>query len=314
MKLINLLSNSPQFIDLGIASFTMDEPCFPEALMMLARLNGLERLSGLSDVTPYYLPILYPLCVGLSSLDSSNSALHCPDLVKLICHSPNLRRLLVIDFIEDVGLEEVAASCKELQELRVLPSDPYEVDPTIKITERGLVSVAMGCPKLHRILYFYSQLTNAVSLQSPSICQTLHFSWLVQLIPNVAFGLLDLSLTDCWSGLGASATITRRLALLLPGVLMRCAIGGRAILASSDKLERMRFLYLLSCPVSHQTCRLLARKHPRLNVEVLNEMGPLHSMSDECVVEQLYVYRTVAGPRLNMPKFVQNAINEEAQL
>lgn len=67
----------------------------------------------------------------------------------------------VLDFIEDSGLETLAASCKDLQELRVFPSDPFGVEPNVSLTEQGLVSVSQGCPKLQSVLYFCRQMSNA---------------------------------------------------------------------------------------------------------------------------------------------------------
>ena len=54
----------------------------------------------------------------------------------------------VLDYIEDSGLEEIANTCKELQELRVFPFDPFAPGPNVSLTEQGLVAVSMGCPKL----------------------------------------------------------------------------------------------------------------------------------------------------------------------
>jgi transport inhibitor response 1 len=44
---------------------------------------------------------------------------------------------------------------------------------------------------------------------------------------------------------------------------------------------------------------------PRLNVEVIDERGPPESRPESCPVEKLYIYRTIAGPRLDMPGFVR---------
>jgi transport inhibitor response 1 len=43
---------------------------------------------------------------------------------------------------------------------------------------------------------------------------------------------------------------------------------------------------------------------PRLNVEVIDESGPPDSRPDSCPVEKLYIYRSIAGPRLDIPGFV----------
>ncbi|XP_054814470.1 protein TRANSPORT INHIBITOR RESPONSE 1-like [Prosopis cineraria] len=84
-----------------------------------------------------------------------------------------------------------------------------------------------------------------------------------------------------------------------------CPFGDKALLANAAKLETMRSLWMSSCLVSFGACKLLGQKMPRLNVEVIiDESGPPDSRPESCPVEKLYVYRTIAGPRLDMPPFV----------
>ncbi|CAJ2632097.1 unnamed protein product [Trifolium pratense] len=66
----------------------------------------------------------------------------------------------------------------------------------------------------------------------------------------------------------------------------------------------MRSLWMSSCSVSYGACKLLGQKMPKLNVEVIDESGPPDSRPDSCPVEKLYIYRSIAGPRLDMPGFV----------
>ncbi|XP_034675378.1 protein TRANSPORT INHIBITOR RESPONSE 1-like [Vitis riparia] len=89
------------------------------------------------------------------------ATIQSPDLIKLVTQCQNLQRLWVLDYIEDSGLDALAASCKDLQELRVFPSEPCDMEGNVALTEQGLVSVSEGCPKLHSVLYFCRQMTNA---------------------------------------------------------------------------------------------------------------------------------------------------------
>ena len=75
----------------------------------------------------------------------------------------------ILDCIGDKGLEVVASKCKELQELRVFPSVPFGIGPAA-VTEKGLVAISMGCPKLHSILYFCQQMTNAALITVAKNC------------------------------------------------------------------------------------------------------------------------------------------------
>lgn len=85
-----------------------------------------------------------------------------------------------------------------------------------------------------------------------------------------------------------------------------CPFGDKALLANSAKLETMRSLWMSSCFVSLGACRMLAEKMPWLNVEVIDERrgASWDSRPDDCPVEKLYVYRTVAGPRSDTPPCV----------
>jgi len=75
--------------------------------------------------------------------------------------------------------------------------------------------------------------------------------------------------------------------------------GDTALLSGLHHYEHMRFLWMSDCKVSIQGCMELARKMPWLNVEIIKEGG-----DDERLVEKLYVYRSVAGARKDMPSFV----------
>nr|GEU65065.1 hypothetical protein [Tanacetum cinerariifolium] len=83
-----------------------------------------------------------------------------------------------------------------------------------------------------------------------------------------------------------------------------CPFGDKALLANVAKLETMRSLWMSSCAVSIGACKLLGQKMPMLNVEVIDEGRNLNSSMDNCLVEKLYIYRSVAGPRSDMPGYV----------
>ncbi|KAL8136321.1 LOW QUALITY PROTEIN: hypothetical protein V2J09_002322 [Rumex salicifolius] len=345
-KLAKLVLQAPQLIDLKMGLSTMDPDPYTTLAVAFAGLKGLKRLSGLWGVSPYYLPLIYPLCSGLTSL-SLNTNLCSPGFVQVLRRCTNLQSLQVLDYIEDEGLEAVAQWCKELEELRVLPSDPYGADPSISLTERGLVSVAKGCPKLHSVLYCCSQMTNDALLNIAKHSPNLTCMRICILEPQLSDHLthepLDYGygaiVKNCKSlkRLMVTGLVTDRLlehigthgkklemlCLAFSGntdaglhhvllgcdnlkklIVRDCPFGGEVLLANSGRLERMQSLWMSSCPVSYGECKQLGEKQPKLNVEVINEKWALHSVPDECPVENLYVYRTIAGPRLDMPAFV----------
>ena len=83
-----------------------------------------------------------------------------------------------------------------------------------------------------------------------------------------------------------------------------CPFGDKALLANAAKLATMRSLWMSACQVSYGACKLLGQRMPRLNVEVIAEKESLDLRPDEHPVEKLYIYRTVSGPRSDMPPFI----------
>ncbi|KAL1825877.1 hypothetical protein ACET3Z_012655 [Daucus carota] len=174
-KLPNLLIRAPELVEFGTGAYSAE--LRPELLSNLvnafAGCKKLKALSGFWDVVPAYIPAIYPVCCGLTSLNLSYANIQSPDIIKLVSQCQNLQRLWVLDYIEDSGLDVLATCCKKLEELRVFPSDPYDVEPNVSLTEQGLVSVSEGCPKLQSVLYFCRRMSNAalftIAKNSPNL-------------------------------------------------------------------------------------------------------------------------------------------------
>ncbi|KAL6325814.1 hypothetical protein AAG906_026643 [Vitis piasezkii] len=345
----NLLQKAPQLVELGSGLHTKE--VHPDLYSKLAGAfsgcKGLKRLCGLRDVVPSYLPTLYPICFGLTSLNLSDAPIQCPELIKLVSQCQNLQRLWVLDYIEDTGLNALAESCKDLRELRVFPSDPFGQEPNVSLTEQGLVSVSAGCPKLHSVLYFCRRMSNValstIARNRPNltrfrlcIIERFRPDYITQEPLDVGFGAivehckdlkrLSLSglLTDrVFEYIGSHGKKLEMLSLAFAGdsdlglhhvlsgckslrklEIRDCPFGDKALLANAAKLETMRSLWMSACQVSYRACKLLGQKMPRLNVEVIAEQGHPDSSPDEYPVEKLYIYRTVSGPRSDMPSFV----------
>ncbi|KAK7259438.1 hypothetical protein RIF29_25045 [Crotalaria pallida] len=358
-RLANLLRRCPQLVELGTGVYSTEMR--PEVLSNLVEaFSGCKRLKGLSglwDVLPTYLAAVYPICSRLTSLNLSYAILQSPDLIKLVSQCPSLTRLWVLDHIEDAGLDALAASCKDLRELRVFPSEPYLLEPNVALTERGLVSVSEGCPKLQSVLYFCRQMSNAalhtIARNRPNmtrfrlcIIEPRTPDYLTHQPLDSGFGAivehckdlqrLSLSglLTDrVFEYIGTHAKKLEMLSVAFAGEsdlglhhvlsgcdnlrkleIRDCPFGDKALLANAAKLETMRSLWMSSCSVSYGACKLLGQKMLRLNVEVIDERGPPDSRPDSCPVEKLYVYRTIAGPRKDMPGFVWTMKKDDSSL
>lgn len=348
-KIPTLLKKAPQLVDLGTGAFLADD--LPELHSNLVSAFGscreLKSLSGFWEVVPAYLPVIYSICLRVTSLNLSYASIQNSDLIGLISQCKYLQQLWVLDYIEDSGLDAVAASCKDLRELRVFPSDPQGVEQNLSLTEKGLVSVSEGCPKLHSVLYFCPRMTNAalctIAKNRPNMTRfrlciinphepdhetkqplDAGFGAIVQHCKDLQRFSMSGLLTDrVFEYIGAHAKKLEMLSVAFAGdsdlglhhvlsgcqnlrklEIRDCPFGDKALLANVAKLETMRSLWMSSCSVSFGACKLLAQKMPRLNVEVIDERGPQDSWPDDFLVERLYIYRTVAGPRFDMPGFV----------
>ncbi|KAH7862669.1 hypothetical protein Vadar_007862 [Vaccinium darrowii] len=348
-KLPYLLCRAPQLVEFGTGAYSAElrTDVFVNLASAFSGCKYLKGLSGFWDVVPAYIPAVYSLCSGLTCLNLSYATIQTPELAKLVSLCHNLQRLWVLDYIEDTGLEALAASCKDLRELRVFPSDPFGAEPNVALTEQGLVSVSEGCPKLESVLYFCRQMSNAALIAIASNRPNLTRFRLCILEPRVpdyltlepldeGFGAivercknlhrLSLSglLTDrVFQYIGTHGKKIEMLSIAFAGdsdlglhhvlsgceslkklEIRDCPFGDKALLANAAKLETMRSLWMSSCQVSYGACKLLGQKMPRLNVEVIDERGPPDSRPESCFVEKLYIYRTVAGRRMDMPNFI----------
>ncbi|XP_077243307.1 protein AUXIN SIGNALING F-BOX 3-like [Tasmannia lanceolata] len=165
-QLQGLLVKAPQLTELGTGSFSQELTLrqYADLENAFSNCKNLHTLSGLWEVTLHYLPALYPACANLTFLNLGYAVLQSSELAKLLSSCPNLRRLWVLDTVEDKGLEAVASSCPLLEELRVFPFDPYGQEAALGggtgVTESGFVAVSRGCPNLRYVLYFCRQMTN----------------------------------------------------------------------------------------------------------------------------------------------------------
>ncbi|KAJ6290093.1 hypothetical protein OIU78_025917 [Salix suchowensis] len=308
---------------------------------------GFKSLSGFLEVAPPCLSAFHLICPNLTSLNLSYApGIHGAELIKLIRHCRKLQRLWILDCIGDGGLEVVASTCKDLQEIRVFPSDPYIGNAAV--TEAGLVALSSGCPKLHSILYFCQQMTNAALITVAKNCPNFTRFRLCILDPtkpdaetNQPFdegfgaivrsckGLKRLSmaglLTDevfLYIGMHAkqlemlsiafAGNTDKGMQYLLNGCkklrkleIRDCPFGNAALLMDVGKYETMRSLWMSSCEVTLEACKSLAKKMPRLNVEIINENDQMDvSADDRQKVEKMFLYRTLAGRRKDAPEFV----------
>ncbi|MBA0838617.1 hypothetical protein Goarm_004422, partial [Gossypium armourianum] len=176
-QLYRLMVQAPQLTHLGTGSFSPSEIAGqgdqePDYVTAFAACKSLVCLSGFREIIPDYLPAIYPICANLTSLNFSYANITAEQLKPIISNCHKLQVFWVLDSICDEGLQAVAATCKELRELRVFPVDARE-DSDGPVSEVGFQAISEGCRKLQSILYFCQRMTNAAVIAMSRNCPDL---------------------------------------------------------------------------------------------------------------------------------------------
>lgn len=310
----------------------------------LSVCKGLKSLSGFWEVASICLPSLYATCENLTSLNLSYaSSIRSIDMIKLVSNCRKLRRLWVLASVGDAGLQAVASTCKELRELRVFPSTDSQGQLQSCVSEEGLIAISTGCLSLASVLYFCGKMTNGglkfvarnssqlscfrLCILNPTMPDHVTKQPLDEGFGEVAkccvnltrFSLSGLLTDKAFMYIGMYAKQVEMLSLAFAGVsnlgmqrimegcpklrkleIRDSPFGDRAILSNVQKYECMRSLWMSSCRVTVDGASKLAKNMPSLNVEII--MHEDSAMDPQ--VEKLYVYRTVAGKRVDAPAFV----------
>ncbi|XP_004299699.1 PREDICTED: transport inhibitor response 1-like protein [Fragaria vesca subsp. vesca] len=176
-QLHRLMVRAPQLTHLGTGSFSTLEgnPQGDQELdyvSAFAACKSLVCLSGFREILPDQLPAIYPVCANLTNLNFSYANITAEQLIPVIRHCHKLQIFWVLDSVCDEGLKAVAATCKELRELRVFPVNARE-DTEGPVSEVGLQAISEGCRKLQSILYFCQRMTNAAVIAMSKNCPDL---------------------------------------------------------------------------------------------------------------------------------------------
>uniref|UniRef100_A0A165Z947 F-box domain-containing protein n=1 Tax=Daucus carota subsp. sativus TaxID=79200 RepID=A0A165Z947_DAUCS len=141
-QLHRLMILAPQLTDLGTGSFSpQDHPIDqePDLVSAFTACRSLVSLSGFRETVPDYLPAVYPVCANITSLNFSYANITADELKPVIRNCHKLQIFWVLDSVRDEGLQAVAATCKDLRELRVFPIDA---------TEDNVGPVSDGCREI----------------------------------------------------------------------------------------------------------------------------------------------------------------------
>lgn len=343
-QLQKLLVHAPQLMELGTGTFMQELVSGPvtELKNTFSKCKNLITLSGLWDATPLYLPVIYSACASLTFLNLSYATLRSGELANLLSHCRSLRRLWLLDTVGDKGLEAVGASCPLLEELRVFPADPFDQEILLGVTESGFVAVSRGCPKLHYVLYFCRQMTNAAVATIARNCPDFtHFrlcimnpgqpDYLTKDPMDEAFGSVVKTCTKL-QRLAVSGQLTDRtfeyigkyaknLETLSVAFAGSSDLGMECVLGGCPKLRKLEIrdcpfgnAALLSGLTKYESMRSLWMSACNVTMNgcrVLAKQKPRLNVEvikdengDDSQAHKVYVYRTVAGPRRDAPPFV----------
>ncbi|XP_051135896.1 protein TRANSPORT INHIBITOR RESPONSE 1-like [Andrographis paniculata] len=340
-----LLVHAPNLTELGTGSFLQEltPRQYLDAEKAFSNCKRLRVLSGLWDAASPDLPVIYGACAGLTFLNLSDAVLQSGELAKLLAQCPNLRRLWVIDSVEDKGLEVIGSSCPLLEELRVFPIDPYDQHHHHGVTELGFLAVSRGCPKLRYVLYFCRRMTNAAVATIVQNCPDITHFRLCIMIPHEPDYLTKEPMDE---GFGAVVkTCTKLQRLSVSGLLTdktfeyigkygkRVETLSVAFAGTSDRgmqyvlrgCPKLRKLEIRDCPFGNtallsgidkyenmrslwmSTCHVTMKGCALLatkNPRLNVEVIRDEGDEDEVQADRVYVYRSVAGPRRDAPPFV----------
>lgn len=339
-----LLVRAPQLIELGTGSFQQEliPRQYMEVESAFRNCKNLQSLAGLWDASHLYLPVLYPACTSLTFLNLSYATLRSDEFAKLLAHCPNLRRLWVLDTVEDKGLEAVGSCCPLLEELRVFPANPFDQDINHGVTDSGFLAVSYGCRKLHYVLYFCQQMTNAAVVTIVQNCPDFTHFRLCIMNPGQPDYLTNEPMDEAFGAVVKTCTKLQRLAVsgLLTDLTfeyigkyaknletLSVAFAGssdwgmQCVLRGCPKLRKLEIrdspfgnAALLSGLEKYESMRSLWMSACNVTMNgcrlLAKEMPRLNvevmkdEETDDSHVDKVYVYRSVAGPRKDAPPFV----------
>lgn len=248
----------------------------------------------------------------------------------------------VLDTVEDKGLEAVGSCCRLLEELRVFPANPFDQDINHGVTESGFLAVSYGCRRLHYVLYFCQQMTNAAVATIVQNCPDFTHFRLCIMNPGQPDYLTNEPMDEAFGAVVKTCTKLQRLAVsghltdltfeyigkyaknletLSVAFAGRSDWGMQCVLGGCPKLRKLEIrdcpfgnAALLSGLEKYESMRSLWMSACNVTMNgcrlLAKEMPRLNvevmkdEESDDSHADKVYVYRSVAGPRRDAPPFV----------
>ncbi|XP_022773106.1 transport inhibitor response 1-like protein [Durio zibethinus] len=346
-QLYRLMIQAPQLTHLGTGLFSPLEIAGQGDQELdygtaFAACRSLVCLSGFREIIPDYLPAIYPVCANLTSLNFSYANINAEQLKPIISKCHKLRVFWVLDSICDEGLQAVAATCKELRELRVFPINAQE-DIDSPVSEVGLQAISEGCQKLQSILYFCQRMTNEAVIAMSKNCPDLvvfrlcimgrhkpdpvtgepmddGFGAIVMNCKKLTRLAVSGLLTDkAFEYIGKYGKLVRTLSVAFAG---DSDMGLKYVLEGCSQLQKLEIRdspfgdAALRSGLHHcyymrflwmSSCRLTrqgCQEIAHAMPRLVVEVIRSADMEMDDFVETLYMYRSLEGPRIDAPKYV----------
>lgn len=225
-----------------------------------------------------------------SDLNGAGYSVTEEGLVAISAGCPKLNSLLYFcQQMTNAALITVAKNCPNFIRFRLCTLNPTVPDAvTMQPLDEGFGAIVQSCKGLKR-LSVSGLLTDQVFLYIGMYAEQLEML-------SIAFaGKSDKGMLYVLNGCKKLKKLEIR----------DSPFGNAALLADVGKYETMRSLWMSSCEVTLGACKILAKKMPRLNVEIINESEQAEASHDDGQkVEKMYLYRTLAGHRKDAPGFV----------
>ena len=314
----------------------------PTIAVVCAHLKSLDL--SYTAVTPNQILMFIGQCYNLETLWVLDCFLDlfawflCSVLLTKTC-------LQVLDSVRDEGLESVGMSCKKLQSLRVLPlnarEDADELVSEVGLTaiSRGcpaLRSILYFCQTMTNAAVI-AMSRNCPELKVFRLCimgrhQPDHatgepldegFGAIVQNCSKLTWLSTSGQLTDrAFEYIGRYGKSLRTLSVAFAGnsdvalqyilqgcskleklEIRDCPFGDAGLLSGMHHFYNMRFVWMSGCNLTLQGCKEVAQGLPRMVVELINGQPDEKERNES--VDILYMYRSLDGPREDVPPFVK---------
>lgn len=215
--------------------------------------------------------------------------------------------------VSDVGLQAISEGCKKLQSILYFCQ---------QMTNAAVISMSNNCPDL--VVFRLCIIGRYRPDRNTGEPMDEGFGAIVKNCKKLTRLAVSGLLTDrAFSYIGQYGKLVRTLSFAFAGdsdtglkyvlegcskleklEIRDCPFGDSALRSGLHHYHNMRFLWMSTCRVTRQGCREIAQQVPRVIVEVFRWNQSQQEGEKSDLVDTLYLYRSLEGPRADAPAFV----------